>query len=321
MNLAHVHLLLNHFPTVGTVIALGLFLLSLVKKNDDLKRASLGVFCFIALVAIPVYQSGKAAEQVINGSSGVSKAFIETHENAALQALVFMMVTGVFAWFGLWQFRRSSRPAGWVISAVLVFSAITLAMMTRAATLGGEIRHPEIVAAAEVAATNGAEATDGAEAAETGWLTSAQVAAFVNEKPWVWSSAESLHFIGLCFLFGAVSLVNLRMLGMMKNTAFDGLPLLPLGLVGFGINVFTGMLFFIATPGQYTENIAFHWKMAFILLGGANLLFLMLFDEAWTSKPGDDTPMPIKVIAGSTIFLWIGVIYFGRMLPFLGNSF
>ena len=39
MNLTHLHLLLNHFPTVGFGIGMGLFLVSLFRKGDDLKRA------------------------------------------------------------------------------------------------------------------------------------------------------------------------------------------------------------------------------------------------------------------------------------------
>lgn len=312
MNLAHIHLLLNHFPTVGTIIALGLFLIAIIRNNDDLKRTSLGVFCLIALISIPVYESGKAAEQMIADTAGVSQTFIETHEDAALLAFIVMMFTGVFAWFGLWQYRRKSRPAAWTIFGVLLLSVVTMALMARAATLGGEIRHPEIMAA---------QLSPEEIAPETAWVTAAAVAGFVNENPWVWSTCETLHFIGLSFLFGAVALWNLRMLGLMKNVPFTGLPLLPLGMLGFAINVLTGMLFFIATPGQYTENIAFYWKMAFVLIGGANIIYLMLFDEAWEAEPGADAPFPIKVVAGSTIFLWVGVIYFGRMLPFLGNSF
>ena len=44
MNLAHVHLLLNHFPVIGMIIGLGLFLGSLIGKSEDLKRASLLIF-------------------------------------------------------------------------------------------------------------------------------------------------------------------------------------------------------------------------------------------------------------------------------------
>ena len=43
MDLTHIHLLLNHFPTIGTIIGGGLFLVSLIAKSDDLKRASLVV--------------------------------------------------------------------------------------------------------------------------------------------------------------------------------------------------------------------------------------------------------------------------------------
>jgi hypothetical protein len=94
-----------------------------------------------------------------------------------------------------------------------------------------------------------------------------------------------------------------------------------MGLLGFGLNLITGMLFFIATPGQYTENIAFYWKMVLMLVAVGNILCLMVFDDAWKVGPGDDAPRLAKFLAGSTLVLWIGVIYFGRMLPFIGNSF
>ena len=43
MDLTHIHLLLNHFPTIGILIGGGLFIISLITKSDDLKRASLVV--------------------------------------------------------------------------------------------------------------------------------------------------------------------------------------------------------------------------------------------------------------------------------------
>ena len=44
MNLAHVHLLLNHFPTIGMIVGLGLFVVAILAKSDHLKRASLVIF-------------------------------------------------------------------------------------------------------------------------------------------------------------------------------------------------------------------------------------------------------------------------------------
>ena len=244
---------------------------------------------------------------------GVSKTLIDAHEDAALQAFVFMEITGAVAWLGLWQLRRFSRPTRGNLWTVLVLSLVTFGLMARAANLGGEIRHPEIVQAS---------GTEGAGVAETGWLNAGIIKKFVRDVSWVWPAAEAVHFIGLSLSFGVVLLLNLRMLGMMKVVPFAVLHrLLPWGLLGFGINLITGMLFFIAASNQYTQNIAFQWKTLLIMLAGVNLLYFTLFDDAWMVGQGDDAPLTVKVMAASAISLWVGVLYFGRMLPYLGNSF
>jgi hypothetical protein len=92
--------------------------------------------------------------------------------------------------------------------------------------------------------------------------------------------------------------VNLRILGMMKDLSFAALhQLLPLGVLGFGINAVTGMVFFIAEPVMYTQNVAFQWKVLLIVLAGVNVLYHTAFDEAWALGPGDDAPLTGKVIA------------------------
>ena len=65
MNLAHIHLLLNHFPTIGMIIGIGLFLIGLLGKSHELKEASLVVFLGIAMLALPTYMSGNAAQEKI----------------------------------------------------------------------------------------------------------------------------------------------------------------------------------------------------------------------------------------------------------------
>ena len=61
--------------------------------------------------------------------------------------------------------------------------------------------------------------------------------------------------------------------------------------------------------------------MGFLMVAGAELLYLTVFDKLWALESGDDAPLLDKVIAGSAIGAWVGVIYAGRMLPFLGNAF
>ena len=309
VNVPHLHLLMNHVPTVGIVIGVGLFLLSFVRRSEHLRHVSLEMFFLIALASLPVYLTGLAAQDAILGRPDVSEAAIAAHHDGALLAFVFVEITGFVAWLALWQFRRLGRPAGWTSPAVLLLSVVTLVLMAGAATVGGEIRHPEI-------------RMDEAVTAPAGWFTAESVRVFVTAVPWVWPAGETLHFIGLSLLFGVLFVVNLRLLGALRAVSFASLHrLLPWGMLGFGINLVTGMMFFTAAPEQYIANDPFYWKMAFLMVAGIDLLYLTVFDKLWALESGDDAALLDKVIAASAIGAWAGVIYFGRMLPFMGNAF
>ena len=143
MNYAHLHLLLNHVPVIGSIIGLGLFLISFFGKNQDLRRASYIIFAAVALVTIPTFLSGFGAQQMIKGP-GVSDALIRRHEGSALLSLWFMELTGALALIGLWQSQSASRPPRWNVAAVLLFSLLTVVLMARTGNTGGDIRHPEV---------------------------------------------------------------------------------------------------------------------------------------------------------------------------------
>jgi uncharacterized membrane protein len=325
VDLTYVHLLLNHFPVIGTIIGFGLFVLGLAGKSNDLKRASLVVFLGISLVTIATYVSGNGAEENICKADqpgdpctdkSLSKTLIENHESAALVALAFMELTGALSWLGLWQFRRLARVPRWNLTAVLVFSGVTLLLMANAANLGGDIRHPEVRAPGTAAAATAAVPPAGDPP------FARAVGEFVTDATWIWPSCETLHFIGLCLLFGITAMVDLRVLGMMRAVPFQALHrLLPWGVLGFGVNLVTGLLFFVADPDQYTHSAPFQWKIVLIMLAGLNLLYFTIFDTPWDLHPGEDAPAIAKFVAASALFLVVGVMFCGRMLPFLGDSF
>jgi uncharacterized membrane protein len=311
-NFVHLHLLLNHVPTVGTIVALGLLLLAFAKRSEELKRGALALFFAIALVSLPTYMTGYSAQKAIKDRPGVSAALIQRHQSAALVALILMEATGVAAWFGLWQGKKPAGASRWNAPVVLLLATVTIGLMASAANIGGQISHPEIMAPGEAPA--------GAIAPTA--LMTPSIGRFQFTHAYAWPALESLHFIGLCLLFGVVLVGNLRILGFMKNAPFvDVHRLLPWGVWGFVINGVTGMMFFAGAAGQYIENPAFHLKVLFMLLAGANVLYLTLFDEVWALGPGDNAPMSAKLMAASQVFLWVGVIFYGRMLPYIGNSF
>src|SRR6266704_335623 len=114
MDFPHLHLLLNHFPIIGTMVGAGLFLTSLVVRTEDVRLSSLVVFIAVAVLAI-----------------------------------WFMEVTGALAVIALWQCARRVPPAPWNTLAILAFSLLTVVLMARTGNTGGEIRHSEIRSAEE----------------------------------------------------------------------------------------------------------------------------------------------------------------------------
>lgn len=316
MNLAHIHLLLNHLPTVGFGIGLCLYVATYFGKHDSLKKVSLVLLFLIAVMALPTYVSGNAAEQTLcpekKCPADVSVNAIRAHEDAALMAFILMEATGFFAWLALWQLRKKPILASWHGNLVLVLALATFGLMSLAAAEGGQIRHSEIREASEAAApeyTGVARSIGATIAGNTG-------------IGWLWPAAEAVHFVGLSLLFVVVLIVDLRVLGMAKGLSFPAVyQLLPLGMLGFTLNLITGMMFFLAAPGQYTTNPEFHRKVAFIVLAGINVLYFMMVDETWVVGPEQDAPLRAKVAAVVAIYLWLGILYYGNMLPFLGNSF
>jgi uncharacterized membrane protein len=313
-NPAHVHLWLNHVPTVGFGAALVLFSLARLKRHDDLTRTGLVMFFVVATVAIATYLSGNAAEPLVQDRPGISSRAIRAHEDAALLAFACMEMTGFLAWLALWQWRRVTRLPRWQLPAVLLAAIITFALMARAADLGGQIHH------AEIGDTVSAVQPEASEGASSG--TARSIGLFVSSRPWVWPTAETIHFIGLSMLFSVVLIVDLRLLGVAKRVSYPAVyQLLPLGMLGFGLNLATGLSFFLGATAQYIHNKTFYWKIVFVVLGGINLLYFMLEDEVWAVGPGDDAPVASKIAAASAIFLWVAVLFCGHMLPFLGNAF
>jgi uncharacterized membrane protein len=321
MSLVHIHLLLNHFPTVGMIVGIALFVASLYIRNEHLVRASLLIFFGIAVLTIPTYVTGNSAQMAICKvrekqtepcvDPNVSRAMIEAHEAAALPGLLVMILNGAFAWLGLWQFRRSSKVARWNLAVVFLLSLIAFGLMANAANLGGQIRHPEI--------RELAQATGGQPLARA---YGDFVQGIKSGSRWVWATLQTLHFIGMTLMFGVAALVDLRMLGMMKSLSFVALHrLIPWAILGFGIDLLTGMSYFVGAPWQYATSIVFIVKIAFVVLASLNVLYFTVFDRAWAVGPGDDAPLSAKAVAATSFVLMFGILYCGHMLPFLGKAF
>ena len=154
MNGAHIHLLLNHVPVIGTILGLLLLVVGMIRKSTDFKLASFGIFVISAIIAIPVYFTGEPAEETVEHLPGVSHAIVEQHEESAVISLVGVEILGILALIGMFFSLRQHRIPSWLVPTVLVLSVVTAGLMARTAGLGGQIRHTEIRSGATAAIQN-----------------------------------------------------------------------------------------------------------------------------------------------------------------------
>src|ERR1044071_2892054 len=314
VTLAHAHLLLNHVPTLGLVFSVALFLLSLVRSNDELLRASLGALFLVAIMAFPTFITGYAARVAIRSHPGFSQPLTDAHQGAAVMALVVIEITGAIAWAALWQPRRHGHPRKWTLISVVVLSLISLGLVTRAANMGGDISHPEI------RFTQDLHEAEAAVPGDVKSLSTPEISLIVTNYRYIWPICEVFHFIGLALLMGVVLVINLRILGVgtLKGMDYrDVHTLLPWGVAGFTLNAISGMVFFSAQPQTYTLNLSFDLKILAFVLAGVTVLYQTMFDEPWTLTNYDGASAVAKVMAAAQITLWVGVLYFGRMIPYL----
>ncbi len=150
------------------------------------------------------------------------------------------------------------------------------------------------------------------------WSYSVGLFDFMNSR-WGWPVMESLHFIGLSLLIGAVGLFDLRMMGFFKGISLAALHrLVPFGVAGFAINLVTGAMFFLVAPAQYLHNPAFQMKALCMLIAAVNMVafYVTTAPRALATGEGADAPAIARVIAVVSLASWIGVIAFGRLLTF-----
>lgn len=143
---------------------------------------------------------------------------------------------------------------------------------------------------------------------------------FMRDTAWSWPLMENFHFLGLCAMFGGLLAIDLRVIGFCRYIPMKAaMSLIPLILGAFCINLITGFLFFCGDPYRYYFNLSFQWKMAFIALAGINALWFWFGEhkQLSTLADGEQANFSARLIGAISLALWVGVILFGRLIPYL----
>lgn len=166
MNPAHIHLLVNHLPIVGSFFAVPVVALALWRReNLGALRAAALVLVLAAIGAGVANATGDGAEEAIEDSGWASERMIHEHEERADVATPIAVVTGIAAVAALiWSERKKVvNPA--VVGALGVLSLLSAGSMAWVGAAGGVIRHDEI---RDGAASKQVNPAAGAERGEQG---------------------------------------------------------------------------------------------------------------------------------------------------------
>lgn len=145
MNLVHLHLLLNHFPVIGTLIALLIMAYGLYKKYKPLINTAAVIMVGITLITLPAFYTGEPAEEAIENLPGISHRLIHEHEEAAELAFMLMNITGIIALSYLFLQRMKLAIAQQLSLVLFIATLVTFVLMARAGNEGGKIRHSELL--------------------------------------------------------------------------------------------------------------------------------------------------------------------------------
>ena len=152
------------------------------------------------------------------------------------------------------------------------------------------------------------------------WIQSTWLSEIARKSDWVFTTMESVHFMGLSLLLGSMAIIDLRILGVLKRIPVAKLlSLIPIAIVGFGIQFLSGVTMFSATPAKYWGNLAFRVKLLLIALAGLNALWFWIFEhQRMKNAAAREAIKPAaKAVAALSLLLWLLVLTFGRIITYL----
>ncbi|REG91622.1 hypothetical protein [Flavobacterium aquicola] len=144
MNDAHLHMVVNHFPIIGTIFGFGILIAGLVLKNKTLINTSYVLFIVSAVFGAISMGTGEGAEELVEDMPNIGKQIIHEHEELAEKLAVVLYVLGAFSLAGLYLNFKIHAKAKLLSFLILGISVIGLFLVQKVGTSGGEIRHTEI---------------------------------------------------------------------------------------------------------------------------------------------------------------------------------
>lgn len=153
------------------------------------------------------------------------------------------------------------------------------------------------------------------------WLSTTSLSVFLQERPWVIASLQSLHILAIGVLLGSVFMITLRLVGSagLDRTVIQTQRRFGPWLAGaLVVLVMTGGLLVVAEPRRELLAFSFWMKMVLLAIGvaiaGSFHLSLKKNAELWENSLANHGF--VKFLAVFTLVIWLCIIVLGRLIAY-----
>jgi hypothetical protein len=155
------------------------------------------------------------------------------------------------------------------------------------------------------------------------WLQTSSLAEMLRGLGvWTYGVINLVHILGISVLFGAIVLLDLRLLGAWRSIPIASIagPTVPVAALGFLLAAASGSMMLTFNATDYHGNPFFYIKFPVIVLGLVNVAVISRLG-AWrrvrASQGAEPTDHTVLQIAGATsLLIWLAVIACGRMIGY-----
>ncbi len=141
---AYRHVLLNHVPVIGLIIAWFILLAGLVLRQTVLLFTGLTLIAITAGMSVPVANYGDAAYPAIYDIlNGRSRDWLDYHAELADTWLPLLYVNSALALMAIVVGWIRSQWLPWICLVIALITAIAIGGVSIVASAGGKIQHPE----------------------------------------------------------------------------------------------------------------------------------------------------------------------------------
>jgi len=153
------------------------------------------------------------------------------------------------------------------------------------------------------------------------WLEASGLATRIRDSVFLFPLIEATHVFGLALVFGTISIIDLRLLGIASTRRPFGRmasDILKWTWAAFALTALTGSLMFITNATVYYHNSFFRAKMLLLFLTGINTLVFELTTGRKAHHWGKSSSAPLggKTAAALSLAIWLGIIVLGRLTGF-----